>query len=146
MRGSCQCGHVSFEIKAAPLALAACFCTECQRVSGGFGTYSMFVPTDAFELLSGEMSQWERCTDSGSRNIAHFCPHCSNRIYHQDPGMPELLRVKAGNLDQARDLVPDLYVWMRSAPSWIRPPDGSLCYETQPSREEALQAIAELKS
>jgi hypothetical protein len=142
MNGSCQCGHVTFEVKAPPLALAACFCTECQKVSGGFGTYSMFVPAQAFELLSGEMHQWRRGSDTGSTSIAHFCPHCSNRIFHQDPDIPELLRIKAGNLDNAKSLVPDLYVWMRSAPSWIQPPEGSLCYDTQPTREEAQAAMA----
>ena len=146
MKGSCQCGHINFEVADDYIALVACYCTECQKVSGGVGTYSMFVAADSFVLSSGELSQWERSSASGARNIAHFCPCCSNRIYHQNPDMPALMRVKAGNLDEARKLVPDMHCWVRSAPQWIRLPEGALSYDTQPTMEEGLQALAERKS
>ena len=34
LSGGCQCGGVRYEIKAKPLTVYVCHCTECQRQSG----------------------------------------------------------------------------------------------------------------
>jgi hypothetical protein len=34
LTGQCQCGQVRYEIRAEPVAVWACHCTECQRQSG----------------------------------------------------------------------------------------------------------------
>jgi len=141
MKGSCQCGSIQYEVPDDFKALIACYCTECQKMSAGVGSYSMFVAFDSFQLTSGELSSWERSADTGARNIACFCPICSNRIYHKNPEIPGVIRVKAGTLENANRLEPDAHFWMRSAPEWIRLPEGALAYDTQPGTEEALLAI-----
>lgn len=143
MKGSCQCGNVKYEVSDDYLALAACYCTECQKVSTGIGGYSMFVAKDNFDLISGELSRWECASDIGTRNIAHFCPTCSNRIYSESPDTPGMIRLKAGTFENANTLEPDAHVWMKSAPGWGRLPEGALAFYTQPSIEEGLQAISE---
>jgi hypothetical protein len=32
--GSCQCGAIRYEIRAAPQLVYTCHCTECQRPTG----------------------------------------------------------------------------------------------------------------
>lgn len=140
--GSCQCGQARYEIDGPDLGLAVCYCTECQKMSTGFATYSMGVPRSAFRLTSGTLRQWTRMADSGAKNTAHFCPQCGVRIFHENPDAPDRIRVKAGTLDNARELVPDVHVWTGSAPAWIDIPEGALRYEKQGELSEILAAVA----
>ncbi len=145
MIGTCQCGEVKYEVKEPYIALVFCYCTECQKLSAGIGSYSMLVPTGNFKLLTGKLADYERTSDIGLKNLAHFCPNCSNRIYHEDPEVPGVYRVKAGTLDDAKSLEPDAHVWMKSAPNWVEPPAGALVYDTQPTVEQGLKDIQERK-
>jgi len=139
--GSCQCGQARYEIAGEDLGLAICYCTECQKMSTGIATYSMGVPRSAFRLTAGTLKQWTRMADSGARNTAHFCPRCGVRIFHENPDAPDHIRVKAGTLDNARELVPDVHVWTGSAAAWIDIPEDALRYEKQGDLAEILAAI-----
>lgn len=139
--GSCQCGKVRYEVEGERLGLVFCQCTECQKLSAGIGSYSMIVPKDALRIVAGELKSWERSAASGARNRAWMCAECGNRIYHDNPDDPVLIRLKAGTLDDAAALTPDAFVWTRSAPAWLRPPEGMVSFETQPTPEEFLAAL-----
>ena len=138
--GGCQCGQVRYEVEGPDLALLMCYCTECQKMSTGFATYSLVVPRESFHIKSGALKHWERRADSGARNICHFCPDCGVRIFHENPEKHHI-RLKAGNLDDARQLQPEAHVWTRSAPAWVKFPPGSLTYETQADLSEMIAAI-----
>jgi len=144
--GSCQCGQVRCEIEGEELGLAICYCAECQKMSTGIATYSMAVPRSAFRLTSGTLKQWTRMADSGARNTAHFCPQCGVRIFHENPDAPDHIRVKAGTLDNARELVPDVHVWTGSAAAWIEIPEDALRYEKQGDLAEIMAAIAKRRA
>jgi len=139
--GSCQCGHVNYEIEGDDLGLAICYCTECQKMSTGIATYSMAVPRTAFRLTSGSLKQWTRIADSGATNVANFCPVCGVRIFHENPDTPGHIRLKAGTLDGASALEPEVHVWTKSAAAWIKVPEGALAYEAQGEVAEILAAV-----
>jgi hypothetical protein len=63
------------------------------------------------------------------------------RIFHENPDAPDHIRVKAGTLDNARELVPDVHVWTGSAAAWIDIPAGALRYEKQGDLAEIVAAI-----
>ena len=138
--GSCQCGQVNYAVEGPELGLAICYCTECQKMSTGIGTYSLIVPRASFHIRSGWLKHWQRNADSGATITCHFCPECGVRIYHESSEM-DLVRVKAGTLDNARELEPDVHVWTRSAPAWVKVPPGSLAYETQGNPAEMMAAV-----
>ena len=144
--GACQCGNIKYEITGENLGLAICYCTECQKLSTGIATYSMALKTESFKLLQGTMKQWERSSYNGNRNIANFCPECGNRIFHHDPGLPGIIRLKAGTLENVAALEPDVHVWLKSAPSWVRTPEGALTYDGQPSISELMKTIGERRA
>ena len=144
--GSCQCGGVTYQINGEPIALGACFCTTCQKESGGISTYSMLVNKSNFELLTGALDMWSSTERSGSVFINHFCNVCHCRVYATDPDSPEIVRVKAGTLEDAKELEPEVFIWLGSAPSWVSVPEGALAYETQPSVEEILKNIYERRA
>ncbi|NES86264.1 MAG: GFA family protein [Moorea sp. SIO2B7] len=144
--GSCQCGNLKYEIDGENLGLGICYCTECQKLSSGIATYSLVIKRSSFKLLSGTLKQWERSSDNGNRNIGNFCPECGNRIYHENPETPDIIRVKAGKLEDGSKLEPDMHIWLRSAPSWVKVPEGAMAYQTQPSVEKIVKYINELRA
>ena len=103
----------------------------------------MMILRPQFHLLAGQPKQWERRADSGNRNVAHMCPHCGNRIFHEDPDHPEMIRIKAGTLDEIVDLEPQFHLWVSSAPDWVEIPDGAYQHPRQPDLAEFKKALEE---
>ena len=141
--GSCQWGNIQYEVEGDSLASGICYCTECQKLSTGLATYGMVLKRASFRVTKGALKQWERSSYNGNRNVAHFCPDCGGRIFHENPDLPDIIRLKAGTLANASDLVPDVHVWLRSAPPWVQIPEGAIAYETQPSFPELITLVAE---
>ena len=80
--GHCQCGAVSYQIKADPVMIYACHCTICQRQSGSaFGMAVVFNGADV--KLSGTSPAHFVRPGRGRDFRCYFCPDCGTRIYHQ---------------------------------------------------------------
>lgn len=139
--GACQCGGITYDVAEPPIATYVCYCTECQKLSAGLGSTTMAVRRDALILKSGKLRQWERLADNGNRNIANFCPDCGNRIYHENPDMPGLLRLKTGTLEDQSVVRPLVHLWTARKPEWLPLPDFGLVYETQDTVENVLAAL-----
>ena len=54
LNGTCLCGGVTFEVTEPFERVAACHCESCKKLSGGGGTVSGRVRTDAIHILAGE--------------------------------------------------------------------------------------------
>lgn len=139
--GSCQCGNVSYELSSGPLATYICYCTECIKLSAGVASTTMAIPRDALRISPSSLKQFERVGANGARNRAHFCPECGNRIFHENPDQPEIIRLKTGTLDNQALVHPVLHVWTIRKPAWLQIPDGDLVYETQDTPAEMLAAL-----
>lgn len=144
--GSCQCGAVRFEVREEPLGPWVCHCLECRKVSAGALTTTVAVRREAFVLLAGELAQWERVSDAGVVNRAHFCPTCGNRIYHENPAAPERIRLKTGTFDAEVQAEPLAHLWACRAASWVRMAPSALVYETQPELAEFFAALEEMRA
>ncbi|MDH3420698.1 MAG: GFA family protein [Gammaproteobacteria bacterium] len=118
-RGSCQCGNVTYHVTEEPLYTAVCHCLECQKLSASAFSVTMIMRRSGFELLSGELKRWERPTASGGIAVCWFCPDCGNRIYHENPAVPEIVRVKTGTLDDPSVLQPQVRGWMCRQQPWL---------------------------
>ena len=130
--GTCQCGKVHYRVNKPPLVTVVCHCTDCQKVSAGAFSMTMFIKREDFEVLRGELAAFDRPADSGNVARCYFCPSCSNRIYHENPEKPEMVRLKPGTLDNTNILRPDMHVWTRSKQDWVELPSDIPCYEQQP--------------
>ncbi len=130
--GGCQCGALRYSVVGAPIALAVCHCTECQRQSGSAFGMSLIVPKDAFRMTSGEPRTFERKADSGNTVRCAFCPGCGTRIYHEPAAMAASLNVKPGTLDDTSWLEPVVHAWTRSKQPWVVIPEGVRCFDEQP--------------
>jgi len=146
LTGTCQCGSIHYQINEHPIVTLVCHCIDCQKLSAGAFSLTMAVSRPAFEILRGELKSWQRPTASGGTAICYFCPDCGNRIYHENPEMPEVLRLKPGTLDDTSFIKPDAHVWTIRAQPWVVIPSGVPRYETQPEVGKLLHDIAQAKS
>jgi hypothetical protein len=135
LTGSCQCGNITYVATQAPLASLACHCTECQKLSSSVYSTALVFKTEGI-TFEGEFAKWERTSASGRRNIAYFCPTCGNRIYHFDPDMPEVTRLKSGTLDSGPIPAVQVNQWLASKPDWVPIGDDVPRYPEGMSPEE----------
>lgn len=130
--GGCQCGRIRYEIRADPLTLYCCHCTECQRQSSSAFGMSMPVLTEAVVVTQGEPKEWRRKADGGREVICRFCPDCGTRLFHNPTRNLKVTNVKPGTLDDTKWLRPIGHLWTRSAQPWVTMEEGTLRYESQP--------------
>ncbi|MBW3695188.1 GFA family protein [Vibrio sp. T187] len=133
IKGECQCGQLTYQLKQAPLKVIACHCTECQKLATGPYSVTALVDADSIEF-SGEMSEWSRGSDSGNLNNAKFCPGCGNRVYHYNPAEPSVLKLKLKPVEMEDDTLfqPVAHVWVSSKLDWCEIPEGVAVFDKQP--------------
>ncbi|MFZ1813999.1 MAG: GFA family protein [Rhizobiaceae bacterium] len=139
-RGGCQCGQVRYEIRSAPLAFYACHCTECQKQSASVHGLSLIVEDTAIQF-TGNMSQWQRHTDSGATMHCRFCPQCGTRLYHQSGRSADdrsLISVNGGSLDHAARMKPVGHIWLKSRQAGVVIEPDTLQYDSGPADFDAL--------
>lgn len=132
LTGKCQCGNIEYQISQPFLKQLACHCTECQKLSATAFSISAIINQESFKLISGELATYTRIADSGLTNNCYFCPKCGNRIYHQNPDKPEIIRLKPGTLEDTSVINPSIHVWLQSKQAWVDIPEGVETYDTQP--------------
>lgn len=133
IKGSCQCGQVTYRLAEAPKLVLACHCTECQKLSTSPYSVTAVVATNAIEF-SGELKEWSRSAESGNKNSAKFCPDCGNRVYHFNPDDESTIKLKLKPVKMTDDRIfePTMHVWVSEKLSWYRIPEGVKVFDKQP--------------
>ncbi|HDR1003158.1 GFA family protein [Pasteurella multocida] len=131
INGQCQCGKVHYTLHKAPIAIAACHCKQCQKLSTSAFSLTAMIDKDALELM-GELKAFRRQADSGNQTIVMFCPTCANHIYHYSPSYPDKLILKPSTLDNTEIITPTIHVWTKEKQTWYQIPDNVMVFETQP--------------
>ena len=138
LKGSCQCGDISYIVKSDPILTVACHCRDCQKLSASAFSLTMLIPAEAFALTSGTLQMFKRPADKGGSALCYFCPHCGNRVYHENPQLPGFYRLKPGGLDDTSGIVPQAHVWTSRAQPWFKFPTDVPTFDTQPDLREFL--------
>ena len=79
MRGTCLCGAVTFELTEPFVRVSHCHCTTCKRISGGVGTVTGRVRTDAVEVLTGRDLITTYVPEEGTGKS--FCSVCGSNLF-----------------------------------------------------------------
>ena len=129
MQASCQCGSLTAEIQdGAEPVVVACHCVECQKRSGSpFGTMAYF-PED-FVAFAGEVREYARSTDSGNTYTTGFCPDCGSTLYGKPSGIPGIVGVTLGTIEDAVLPVPARSVYEQSRHRWVAMPAETQGFE-----------------
>ena len=96
--GGCQCEGIRYTFKGEPLMTYACHCRDCQRRTGSAFSEGILILADQISL-EGELSTWQRRSDTGVVKIRRSCASCGNIIYGTADNMTGLLLLQAGTLD-----------------------------------------------
>ena len=131
--GRCLCGAVSYSIDAEPMAQAACHCTDCQRQTGSPFSVIVAVPRDALKVEGDTIATYATTgEDHGQPTERSFCSACGAPVFSIAAVMPDMAFVKAGSLDDASWLEPNVEVWTSSAQPWAPRLDGAAQMERGP--------------
>ena len=135
--GGCLCGAVRFSYNARPLALNACHCTDCKRLSGASYFAVVQAKGEAFSF-SGATLIHRKTADSGRQVDIHRCAACGTRLWHTPAGSSDLVFFAAGTLDDPTWFVPTSHIWAsRAQPDVVFAPDA-LVIEGAPSDRKPL--------
>jgi hypothetical protein len=140
LTGGCQCGALRYEIRAEPLSVYVCHCTECQRQSGAAFGMSVMVPRPALAYTKGTPRKWRRTADSGRAIDSDMCDTCGVRPVNHPVANDKVSIVKPGTLDDTRWLHPVGHIWTKSAQPWVTIPAGSVIHEGHPADVGSLIA------
>jgi hypothetical protein len=122
--GSCLCGGVRFEVTEPFVRVSQCHCTTCKRLSGGVGTATGRVPTQAVRILSGR--GLIRTYQPSEGTAKSFCRECGSNLFGSGWPDSESTGVRLTALDEQDRIVPDMHIWVRSVAPWETLPDDGL--------------------
>lgn len=115
--GGCRCGAVRYECSADPIVAGHCHCRQCQRASGAGHVSVIGVPKEALNV-TGEVRYFDHVADSGATASNGFCPTCGSQLLGKTTGMPDVMAIKVGTLDDPGLFSPGMNIFTASAQSW----------------------------
>lgn len=124
MQGSCLCGGVRFEVTQSFLRVSQCHCVTCKRLSGGVGTATGRVATDAVRILAGR--KLIRTYQPAEGTAKSFCSACGASLFGSGWPDSELTGVRLSALDTPFGDKPQMHIWVRSVAPWETLPDDGL--------------------
>ena len=116
--GGCACGAVRYECMAEPLGSINCHCRDCQRAGGTAYASVLRVPAASFRVIKGEARFYSVKADSGNTVSRGFCAECGAPLFSRLSGMPEVVGVRAGSLDDPSWHRPAMDIFTASAQPW----------------------------
>ena len=115
--GGCLCGAVRYEGTTEPIVQGHCQCRSCQQATGTGHMSVMAVPKDAM-TVTGELKFYEKAADSGNNVKRGFCPTCGSSVMNLNDGMPDMMFLLAGCLDDPGQLAPMFVVYNARGHDW----------------------------
>ncbi len=97
LTGAANAGSCRYEIRAEPLSVYLCHCTECQKQSSSAFGMSVLIARDSFVYTSGTPRKWDRTADSGRMIGADFCEVCGVRPVHHPYANDKGVSAEAGD-------------------------------------------------
>ncbi len=130
--GGCHCGAIRFEAELEAAKVGICHCTDCQSLSASAYRLIAMVPSAGF-VLTGTPKEYVKTGDSGARRVQAFCGTCGSGLYATNADGPrEVYNLRAGAIDQRRDLMPAFEVFCTSALPWVAPVTGATRFDKMP--------------
>ena len=82
LKGSCECGEVTYLVKGPLRPTIACHCTQCRKTSGHYWAATQ-VPSKHLKLVKDGGLKWFR---SSARARRGFCVGCGSSLFWQMDG------------------------------------------------------------
>ncbi len=114
--GSCLCGGVRFEIEGPLAPIQVCHCAQCRKAQGAPFATNIPVARSAWHLLAGAelLSGYE--SSPGKHRV--FCRRCGAPVLSRRDSLPDVVRIRAGLLDEPIATRPGLHFHVASNCQW----------------------------
>jgi hypothetical protein len=116
MKGSCHCGKVHYEISGPPVRFAYCHCHDCRKICGSLYSAAMVLKKEDFRITSGEAELTAYESSPGKDRL--FCRFCGTPIYSRMKHKPGIVIIRAGTLDTAPPVRPQMHIWVSAKAPW----------------------------
>lgn len=114
--GSCLCGGIRFEIRSSLAPIQVCHCSLCRKAQGGPFATNIPVELSAFHFLSGENLLTFYESSPGKQRC--FCSRCGSPIFSRKDSLPNILRVRAGLINEPLPVKPEFHAFVGSKCNW----------------------------
>ena len=125
--GSCLCGGVRFQLQGPLEPVQVCHCSQCRKAQGTPFATNLPVARSAFQLIAGGELLTSFESSPGKRRV--FCGRCGSPIYSERDSLADVVRIRAGLLDEPLTLRPVAHFHTGSKASWWPIDDGLPQYE-----------------
>jgi hypothetical protein len=122
--GGCSCGHVRYQLLAAPIRVHCCHCTDCQRHTGSAFVLNALIESSAIKILRGTLEVVPVPRAYAPHDI-YRCRKCKVALWSDYGRRPQIRFVRVGTLDRPSALRPDIHIYTRTKAPWVRLPSGT---------------------
>ena len=129
--GRCHCGAAAFTYRAVPEATFYCHCNDCQRTTGSPFSVELMVSSDGFEV-AGELATYTVIGDSGGGVHRRSCARCGSGLYLECDSDPGFVFIKAGALEDASVVQPEMHIFVSAKQPWVTIADGLPQHDRMP--------------
>ncbi len=118
--GGCLCGAVRYQAQGVASNLCFCHCTSCRRAAGApMVAWATFARGD-FTITSGTLTEYRSSTEVRRG----FCAVCGTGLTYRHAAREGETDVTLGTLDDPRQLVPEMHLWVAEKLPWLVIEDG----------------------
>ena len=115
IQGGCFCGKIRYEIEEEKYECLDCHCTMCRRAHSAPYVTWMVVPKEKHRY-TGEAPKTLESSKHGAR---YFCSSCGTHVACDNTGLPEIIDIPVGSLDQPDNFQPTSEVFRGTRLPWI---------------------------
>jgi hypothetical protein len=119
-----------------------CHCTDCQRQTGSAFAINALIEASHVELVKGKPVPVSMKTDSGNPHDIYRCAQCQTALWSDYGRRKVMLFVRAGSLDRAAAVRPDVHIYTRSKLRWVRLPKGAKAFKAYYSMKKLWPAAS----
>lgn len=128
--GNCLCQGVRFEIDGALEPIQMCHCKECRQAQGTPFVTNIPVATSALRIIAGEHLLKAFESSPGKQRV--FCSDCGSPILSRRDNQPDVVRIRAGSLNEAIAARPAFHIFVGDKANWWQITDQLPQFEDWP--------------
>jgi hypothetical protein len=115
LEGGCLCGAVRYAVSGEPVTSGFCHCKLCRGSAGApVMAWAMF-PEGQFAYTKGKPAIYESTPGS----LRAFCGACGTQVAFTGDGIPGLVDITVGSLDDPSALPPQAHIFESRRISWL---------------------------
>ena len=137
-RGGCLCGAVRYSLNARPLAVNACHCDDCKKLSGATNFLMVMAERASFAREKGDVSRYTKRADSGRNVDILRCANCGTRLWHEPQSAPNYMFIAVGTLDDPNWAIPTSHIWVEKAAPRVTFEEDAIKVKGQPGDRQTL--------